>query len=104
MLDASEHKPMDLHDLYLALSRFERDNKSNHNVERRWLASMVGPLKVIVEVLKMNGADSLAEEHRRSLKDFRLGEIEDAKAHLQRESDALDQEARKLQQPSTKAA
>lgn len=100
----AERKPVDMHDLYMAMNRYAQDNKSSRILERRWLASYIEATVTMIATLKMNGAESLSEEHRDAIRDFRLGEIADAKLHLQREADALDQEARKLQQPKTKAA
>jgi hypothetical protein len=101
---AAERKTVDMHDLYMAMNRYVQDNRSNRIIERRWLAAYLEATITMIATLKMNGAESLPEEHRSAIRDFRLGEITSAKLHLQREADALDQEARKIQQSKPKAA
>jgi len=98
--ELTEHKAMDAHDLYRALSRFIDDNQSSNRDELRWLASRAKPLHFLISEWKAGGMETLVLSERESFRDFRLAEINAEQAALDVKRRRLDEEARKLTKPA----
>lgn len=88
----NERPTLDAHDLRNYLSQFQVDNAQSSDVEHRWLAAYAGDLKTQAYNVKIGNHDTI----RKQVNEFRLREIEEAKAKLHAEAHKLETEEAKL--------
>lgn len=93
---AEVYNPTTPSDLYRLLDKFIHDNEHSRDVECRWLADQAIGLKMMAHALGINGISSFQIKHKKELAAFRLLEIEEERAKLNKADAKLADEARKL--------
>lgn len=92
MTEVVERRKIDAHELRHYLSLFISDQQNSYDVEHRWLAAYAADLMAQAYNVKTGNHDTI----RRQVHEFRLREIDTARAKLNLDADKLQVEEAKL--------